>query len=535
MIKGIRYTVSTVIAHPKLSRILASLLFIAVCNSTATSQIFTNSGATIHIQDGAIVQVNGSANNGSGSIDNDGTTYVTGSFTIGAAATTNGRGFMYVAGDWTSNGTFTANALTDSSTIVWNGTAQDYGGSSVSHFWNLTVTGGNVKTFAQDARLSGVLDLTNGTMLTTENDLFTFTPSGFWINGSTASHIDGPAAKEFTIDTEFTYPIGKVGRYQKAGVKPQTSDPVTYRAEYFFQSYPDVTSVVAPIVFVSIRHFWHIDKTSGTNDAQVRLYWILGDYAASWLGDPTDLLVARWNGAAWESAGADDLNPLSNYISGDLRSDLVSTWLAPNQPFTLASLSGDNPLPVELLSFNARQSGDKVILDWQTDAEIMNAGFEIERRFADHDPELIQTYRFNPELKAKSVWGAEYKTSDRPEELGQYTYDLYQLDRDGTRNHVATRTLNYETSSDNAALTVSVYPNPANTSSRIAFELISDAHITVLIYDVTGREVLRAFHGALQSGSHDLVLPIDELSSGVYSVVLSSASFRVAEPLVISR
>jgi len=44
------------------------------------------------------------------------------------------------------------------------------------------------------------------------------------------------------------------------------------------------------------------------------------------------------------------------------------------------SMSGPNvPLPVELVSFNAKVSSNKVLLTWRTETEVDNYGFEVER------------------------------------------------------------------------------------------------------------------------------------------------------------
>jgi hypothetical protein len=520
-----------------LTRALLLCAIFAITPGTATSQIFYNNGAQIRVTPGGLVKVNGSATNNSGMIDNDGTTHVINNFTIGTTAQTRGLGTMYVGGNWTNNGTFTAslnNGDGDESTIIWNGTAQDYGGTSVTTFWNLTVTGGSNKTFYQNARLNHLCDFTNGWLKTTEANLITFNRTGQWTNATNNSHVDGPVGKEIDSAVEWHFPTGKQHRFNMCAVTPLSATFTNYRAEYFFQPYWNTTSVIAPLVAVSKVHYWHVDRLSGTANARIRLYWIPGDYIPSWLMDPADLVVARWTGAAWMSEGSSFYE--GNWNAGDVRSaNFVSTFITPNQPFTLGTITFDNPLPVELSYFKASQSGQYIDLNWKTEAEIENDGFEVERAAADGPPELIRSFKFDPELRGKSFFGAEYKTIDKPQAEGIYIYDLYQQDLNGIRTKVATKTVDYKFSSQGMPLNVEVYPNPTSTFTRAMFTLDRDQQIAVLIYDATGKQVAVAHEGLLLAGPQEIQLPVSQLANGAYTVTIITDQGRVSKSVIVSR
>jgi hypothetical protein len=69
----------------------------------------------------------------------------------------------------------------------------------------------------------------------------------------------------------------------------------------------------------------------------------------------------------------------------------IFAWYFNRQPSTVsfdpgnyiilktATLTQIPPIPVELTSFSARQTGDNVLLEWTTASELNNQGFEIER------------------------------------------------------------------------------------------------------------------------------------------------------------
>jgi hypothetical protein len=520
-----------------LARVVVLCAFFCCAPNASLSQIFYNNGAQVRVTPGGLVQVNGSATNNSGLIDNDGETHITTHFTIGNAATTRGLGMMYVGGNWTNNGTFTAslnNGDGDESTIIWNGTNQDYGGTSVTTFWNLTVTGGSNKTFYQDARLNHLCDFTNGWLVTTESDLITFNRTGQWTNASNNSHVDGPVGKEIDSAVEWHFPTGKEHRFNKCAVTPLSATFTSYRAEYFFDAYWNTTSVIAPLMAVSKVHYWHVDRLSGTADARIRLYWIPGDYIPSWLMDPSDLVVARWTGAAWISEGSSFYE--GNYNAGSVRSaNFVSTFLTPNEPFTLGTISGDNPLPVELSYFKATQSGQYVDLNWKTEAEIENDGFEVERAFGSAQPELIRSFKFDDQLRGRSFFGAEYKTIDQPAKEGLYTYDLYQQDLNGLRTRIASKTIDYKFSYEGIPLSVEVYPNPTSTFTRAMFTLDRDQQVSVLMHDLSGKQVAVVHEGLLSAGPHELQLPVSQLANGAYTVTVLTDQGRVSKSVIVSR
>jgi hypothetical protein len=510
---------------------------LAVIPSLSSAQIFYNNGAQIRVTPGGLVKVNGSATNNSGLIDNDGTTHVINNFTIGTAATTRGLGMMYVGGDWTNNGSFVAsltNGDGDESTIIWNGTAQAYSGTSVTTFWNLTVTGGSDKTFYQNARLNHLCDFTNGWLKTTESALITFNRTGQWTNATNNSHVDGPVGKEIDSAVEWHFPTGKEHRFNKCAVTPLSATFTNYRAEYFFDEYWNTTSLIPPLLAVSRVHYWHVDRLSGTANARIRLYWIPGDYIPSWLVNPAGLVVARWTGAAWTSEGSSFYE--GNYNAGSVRSaNFVSTFITPNEPFTIGTITADNPLPVTLAYFKAKQDGQYIDLNWKTEAEIENDGFEIERAFSGSEPELIRSFKFDDRLRGKSFFGADYKTIDKPETEGLYTYDLYQQDLNGIRTKIASKTVDYKFSAEGLTFDIDVYPNPVSTISRVTFTLDMDQQVIVLVHDASGRQVAVVHDGLLSAGRNEIQLPVSQLANGAYTVTVRSDKGIVSKSIVVSR
>jgi hypothetical protein len=65
------------------------------------------------------------------------------------------------------------------------------------------------------------------------------------------------------------------------------------------------------------------------------------------------------------------------------------------------------------------------------------------------------------------------------------------------------------------------YPNPFNPTSTIKYDLLSDSHVSLKVFDVLGRELMTLSEGVQTAGPHQVVLNASELSSGVYFYRLS--------------
>jgi hypothetical protein len=60
------------------------------------------------------------------------------------------------------------------------------------------------------------------------------------------------------------------------------------------------------------------------------------------------------------------------------------------------------------------------------------------------------------------------------------------------------------------------YPNPFNPTTVIRFSIPVAAHVSLIIYDLLGREILRLIDGKMNPGKHTVNCNLSGLPSGVY-------------------
>jgi hypothetical protein len=69
---------------------------------------------------------------------------------------------------------------------------------------------------------------------------------------------------------------------------------------------------------------------------------------------------------------------------------------------------------------------------------------------------------------------------------------------------------------ENQVVEVDLYPNPFSTSTGIRFSLPEPAHVSLIVYDLLGRQVARLEDRLMRAGSHRAVFDASRLPGGVY-------------------
>jgi hypothetical protein len=71
------------------------------------------------------------------------------------------------------------------------------------------------------------------------------------------------------------------------------------------------------------------------------------------------------------------------------------------------------------------------------------------------------------------------------------------------------------------------YPNPFNPATTIAYEVPSAAHVTLIVYDMLGRQVAVLVNEMKQPGSYSAVFDASALANGMYIARLTSGGARL--------
>ncbi|WP_191906415.1 T9SS type A sorting domain-containing protein [Hymenobacter baengnokdamensis] len=200
--------------------------------------------------------------------------------------------------------------------------------------------------------------------------------------------------------------------------------------------------------------------------------------------------------------------------------DTVSNTLTRNNVTTFATFTlGDNthPLPVHLVAFDAKRSGNNTLVTWSTAGETNSDGFEVQ---VSTDGTTYRKLAFVSSYSANSKQFQTYSYTDiEANKSGARYYRLRQVDLDGQSSFSPVRVVSFATQAEGTAA-VSIYPNPSTSSDQAAIVVQSPiAGAGMLqIMDLTGRAIVSQSITAV-AGVTELSVPnSSQLSSGIYLV-----------------
>jgi hypothetical protein len=172
-------------------------------------------------------------------------------------------------------------------------------------------------------------------------------------------------------------------------------------------------------------------------------------------------------------------------------------------------------LPVTLSLFTSSVKNNTAVLMWVTEVELNNAGFDIERA-------NVTQSRVEEWHKIAFVQGSGtttqpkgYLYEDKKLTKGIYKYRLRQIDYNSNyeyfelANDVVIAPPNKFNVSQN-------YPNPSNPRSLIDYEIPVNGKVSLIIYDITGREVASLVNEVKEAGYYSAEFNGGSLASGVY-------------------
>ncbi|MCI4669831.1 MAG: T9SS type A sorting domain-containing protein [Bacteroidia bacterium] len=249
------------------------------------------------------------------------------------------------------------------------------------------------------------------------------------------------------------------------------------------------------------RYYEVIPNNNSGLNATVRFEYFDGELNSLPEGDLL-LYISQDNGSTWTSLGASNSNTNTNFLEQSGINEFGRITAATQATF-----------PVEWLDFTAEPFKNRFsLLTWVTGSEQNNQGFLIERGL-ENSPNQWETIGF-VEGEGNSTTPTIYEFVDQSPSSGENFYRIKQVDFNGTFDYSQIRSVFFE-----ASFAANLYPNPANISTYIDFELADDQRVKVLLFDGAGK-LIRSNEYELFAGKNKIEIPVSELADGIYYIRL---------------
>ena len=176
-----------------------------------------------------------------------------------------------------------------------------------------------------------------------------------------------------------------------------------------------------------------------------------------------------------------------------------------------------NPLPVNMLFFNARNVNGDVNLNWATATETNNKGFMVERSINSVDFEDIIFVEGKGNSKSTTQYGKEDVAAFAKAGVQTLYYRLRQIDFDGVFTYSAIAVVN---ENDLLGDDIKVFPNPFESHVGVSIESTAGSAVIQLM-DMHGRMISEDKISTKAGTTYHEMKDLSNLAKGVYFVRVS--------------
>jgi len=294
----------------------------------------------------------------------------------------------------------------------------------------------------------------------------------------------------------------------------------TFTAEYFTTNpQTDFNNVVNPFIdHISQCEYWILNRDAGTGSRTVTLTF---DNNSCGVTSLPDLIVARFNGLSWDDRG-------NGGTTGTTAAGTVTSLVAQTAfgPFTLASITPQNPLPVELIYFDAKYRNNGVDIRWTTASEINSDYFILMRSENGVDFEEISRHK----AAGNSTSNLNYFHIDGHPYSETSYYMLNQVDFDGA-NHLSQVVAVKAPESSGVFAIISFVQSAEQNSFLLNIYSNENKKVNAVIFDDVGKLVFRNTY-FLEEGVNEISLDGLNLQKGLYALQLNTKTGSVVRKFV---
>jgi len=473
----------------------------------------------------------------------DGNTATVKDINIGTGKTLSmGSGTLNVAGDFTNNGTFTAEA----GTVVFNGSeAQTISSASALAFNNITFNNSNGINLGVAPAVNGTATFTSGIV----SGNVTFGAGGSSAGANLSSYVNGTVTKTGN-GSSFTFPTGSDGVLGTITATIGSGSWVSAKYNHNSADNGDGTHGFTTDV---IPRWWNAADMCGNADERF-------DHVSNFeywdVSSPVELSNVTLVSEA--TSATEHFNSTSAYVNNDIQLAAYTNgcWknfegtavisgadhnvititgaTIPKDPhraaadflITLGSKSKNTVLPIELTSFTATCDGRSALVEWSTASERNNDYFSLERS----DDAINFTEIARVAGAGNSIEQIDYSYTDYGIHGGDNYYRLVQVDYDGTRtvSDIVVANCVDAVAEDPEVM---AYPNPFSGELTLVLDNFDNRAATIEVYDMLGKLIYTEKASAPQN-SYETILNLSNLPSGAYTVRVSTNDFVINKNVV---
>lgn len=504
--------------------------------------LLVNRGALIHLQPGALLHVEGDIRNENhvvypGEFENYGRLALTGDWINNSL----GQGFLHRTGGQVL--------------FVGGQGEQQIKGSHPTHFNDLILlkpNGPGLVSLRTYVSSDGTLNLDDDILDTRQYQFFmqNTDPEAILRKGETGQEImhstaegyvrslpgtSGGLARQLSPDfngTDYFFPVGSSLRFRPIALSAQLDSSNVYLVRFVDATPPDRLALEDGLAALNPNYHHLIDRRDDADvQESIRIYH---DFVEDDICDIEQVAVAWNDGQVWRNLGPANSQHQTPFMSFTKLLQYPDNQATPFHPsmFALAGKYINNGLascvfPSEFLELNVWAASDHIQLDWETNSEFNNLGFEILRSTNGLDFERIGWRNGIGTTNSPTQYEYLDETAVR---YRRYFYRIRQLDQNGFEKF--SNTGEAILLGDGEQLLGNFYPNPSKGRVQMWASLPKAGELFLSLYNDIGQEI-RHEQKSLTPGYQVLEFDWSSLSSGMYLAEIRLGSERLHRRILI--
>ena len=280
---------------------------------------------------------------------------------------------------------------------------------------------------------------------------------------------------------------------------------------------------------------WQVDE-SGTVAATIKIDISDATGLSNGTGTASNyrLLYRSGTSGAFSSAAT------GSSISGDV---VTFNSVSLQDGYYALGAESDATLPVELTSFELLETRNNgITLQWVTESEINNLGFNLDRKTPITDWSQIASYVTHPALQGQGSVSHQtiYTFTDNTvQENESYDYRLSDVDYDGNVEYHSLQLMGVSsTNIPEQFILYPNYPNPFNPVTTIRYDLPKESFVDITVYDMLGNVVYNLVNTNQSSGYKSVQWNAinnqgEPVSAGVYLYKIQAENFVDTKKMIL--
>ena len=495
-----------------------------------TPQIFSKTGGTI--SGGIDFTIVSGADVGFGTSILDGSS---GTFTLASGGMINigstaGISTSGATGNIQVTGTRTFSTSAD---YVYNGVAGQITGNGLpTTVRNFTLNNSTGLTLTNDVNSTSTLTLTSGNITTgAKKVILGSSAAATGILVRTSGHIIGAFKRWIaaSVVSNILFPVGTAADYKAINYSfttaPTVGGSITVNFDNTYTGAKLINLIDATDTLQNVGlGLWNTSAADGLTGGVFSL-----DMTATNLpgvSTYTSLhLIERLNAvSAWTTQGVHLSTTGSNSVPVLHRTGMFS-----HMQFGVGSPAA-NPLPIELIHFNARYINDEVNFDWATATETNNDFFTIEHSVdgINFQPILFQSGSGN------STSTLYYTNTDKNPTAGINYYRLKQTDFDGQSSYSEIKVVmvNHKIKIEQSISIENISPNPFNNDFNIQFSTTKSGIAEIKIVSTDSKEVYDT-KSIVELGINTVSInEMEQIKAGIYFLTIIFNNENISSKII---